>query len=566
MKKTILFITLFLLMGGVGQAGEITGATLTGVTVSPSSLPAWSWPLETSLEPTTGAISGTETHAGTNRTRVNPNTALIETIGANLPRFEEVGGYRAVLIEPAGTNLLTYSHEFDNAAWGKTRASISANAVIGPDGTLSADKLVEAVDVGQDHFTLDSIAGASFTDDASVTFSIYLKQAERTWAKLSMLSKGNNWVTTSFNLATGAVGTDGSDSSGISSAANGFYRCSVTNDIESGGATPLFVVYIAEADNDSNYNGDGTSGIYLADAQIEQSPIPTSLIVTPGAEVLDDPGLTDAGEWTDGDANVTQNAGVGTVAWDGAGDGNFISADSPFTVGEIYQIKIVVDSMSAGALRLNENTGAFQGSNTGITSAGTHTQRVTCSDDEQLKLYGNAACDAVVSEISATITTRLTESGEPSFQLPAGLFDSSGCAIVWWRPGYGYGDMSGTDHGIIATRDSVVSLFYHDTNGVMSRDGTNTSLQNPSWSANTWYKLIVKWGYLVGGVEKFRVGVDSGSGVSWGTEQTFSGSFTLGSYLRLGYGLFSRMHLRQLSLFPTVLTDSEINQRGGGSP
>jgi len=70
-------------------------------------------------------------------------------------------------------------------------------------------------------------------------------------------------------------------------------------------------------------------------------------------------------------------------------------------------------------------------------------------------------------------------------------------------------------------------------------------------------------GLLVGGVEKYRVGVDSGSGVVFGLEQTFGGSYALGTYLRLGYDLFGPMHMRQLSLFPTVLTDAEIDQWTG---
>jgi hypothetical protein len=41
-----------------------------------------------------------------------------------------------------GRNLLTFPQDFDNAAWGKTGATIIANAEIAPDGTISADALV----------------------------------------------------------------------------------------------------------------------------------------------------------------------------------------------------------------------------------------------------------------------------------------------------------------------------------------------------------------------------------------------------------------------------------------
>lgn len=38
-------------------------------------------------------------------------------------------------------NLLTYSEQFDNAAWQKTNITVTANAIAAPDGTLSADKI-----------------------------------------------------------------------------------------------------------------------------------------------------------------------------------------------------------------------------------------------------------------------------------------------------------------------------------------------------------------------------------------------------------------------------------------
>jgi hypothetical protein len=471
MKK--LLITIAILLFAVPAWGaEITGATLTGVTISPSSLASWSWPLEDSLAPTAGSTVGTETHAGTARTRVNPDTGLIEAVGANVARFEEVGGHRALLIEPEGTNYFLNS-------------------------------------------------------DAPVT-----------------------QTTGSLGTGTYTAWIDGTGSATI--AAN---TATITGAGAATDGTPVtFVVTVA-----------GTVDVTIAGGppdrcQVENGPVQTSYIVTPGAEVLDDPGLTDAAEWNDSDATVTQNAGAGTVTWSGAGAGNIFSTDSPFTVSEVYQIKIVVDSITAGSVFLNNSGGAFQGTNTELSSAGTYTLRVTCTNDLALYLRGSATCDAVVSEISATITTRATESGEPHFTLPTGLFDSQGTAIVWWRPGYASVPVSS---GIVACSDVAQSLFFSNAANIYSRSGSPDAVQNFIWTANTWYKLIVKWGYLVGGVEKFRVGVDSGSGVSWGTEQTFDGSYTLGSYLRLGYGLFSRMHLRNLMLFPTVLTDAEIDQRGG---
>ena len=161
-------------VGSYAWGATLEGVTLSGVTVNPN-MPSWWWPLEKDLVSTSSSDTyiGTVTHAGTNRTRVNPDTGLIEAVGANVARFESVGGHLATLIEPAGTNLVPFSEEFDNAAWTKTRATISADAVVAPDGTLTADKLVEDATAANSHGMKDTVAKESFTDNSDVTFSVY---------------------------------------------------------------------------------------------------------------------------------------------------------------------------------------------------------------------------------------------------------------------------------------------------------------------------------------------------------------------------------------------------------
>ena len=47
------------------------------------------------------------------------------------------------LIEVTPYNLFTYSEQFDNASWVKERITITTNATTAPNGTLTADKIVE---------------------------------------------------------------------------------------------------------------------------------------------------------------------------------------------------------------------------------------------------------------------------------------------------------------------------------------------------------------------------------------------------------------------------------------
>src|SRR5205809_293023 len=75
----------------------------------------------------------------------------IWTEAANILRVEWVDldgdGVRetpGILLEGSRTNAFTKSQKFDDAVWTKFGATISADATTAPDGTLTADKIVES--------------------------------------------------------------------------------------------------------------------------------------------------------------------------------------------------------------------------------------------------------------------------------------------------------------------------------------------------------------------------------------------------------------------------------------
>ena len=246
--------------------------------------PKYWWDLGQDIDSALGGLLGTHVRAS-DGLYTDPITGLITTVGNNIPRFESVGGLKAILIEPVATNLCTHSHEFRAAisGWLNQNCTVTDDADDAPDGNTTADKIVEANDVGQVHDIQDNFLVGDFTDDKSVTFSTYVKKAERDWVKLSLRNKANAWVGAYFDLTNGVVGVEGVDSYAITPAANGFYRCSITHDIENGVTDPHFNIAVASADNTDTYNGDGSSGIYIWGAQVEEFPVPTSYIVTSGA-------------------------------------------------------------------------------------------------------------------------------------------------------------------------------------------------------------------------------------------------------------------------------------------
>lgn len=408
--------------------------------------------------------SGLGTHVrASSAVYTHPLTGLITTVGNNIPRFESAGGLSAILLEPGSKNWCTDSEVFRAAissAWGNTRCSVTDDADTAPDGNATADKLVEDVTGITSHYANDIVVEASFTNDTKVTFTVYAKQAERTWVFLLIRTKANNNYEGYFDLANGVVGsksataTTSIEAEPFPGAWNGFYRCRITHDIENGVTNPQFWIATSEPE-DYTYAGDGSSGIYIWGAQVEEFPVPTSYIATSGATA-----------------------------------------------------------------------------------------------------------------------SRATESSYPLWTLPTGLFDAIGTCVVWVRFGWGETDMlqDGTREtgGIVAARDNQVSLMQieHDsdfgtnTRPVRSADGTNIANVAYDIVVNTWYKLVIKWGYDVGGAEKMRAGIDIGAGVVWGVEQSFDGAYDLGASLRLAYNIWGPFWLRDLRIYDTALTDAAINDLG----
>lgn len=219
---------------------------------------------------------------------------ILRTAASGVPRFDFdpiTGACKGLLIEEQRTNLLIYSEQFDNAAWGKSNATVSANAATAPDGTLTADKLVENKSTGQ-HRVTRTVSGTS--NSTPYTVSFYAKASERTRVYVGVVesptfSRQGNAV---FDISTGTVVSASSGSNGATGGAatilalgNGWYRCSYT--LTLGGAdTSIFTdINIVTGTNIISYTGDGTSGIYIWSAQLEAGSFPTSYIKAEASQV-----------------------------------------------------------------------------------------------------------------------------------------------------------------------------------------------------------------------------------------------------------------------------------------
>ena len=188
---------------------------------------------------------------------------------------------RGLLAEGAATNLVTYSEDFSNAAWTKTRTSVTADAIAAPDGTTTADKLVEDGTAASTHLTNQSV---SFVSGTTYTFSVYAKADTRSWLVLVFNSAAFTTNTrTWFNLGTGAVGTTGANSTAyMIDVGGGWYRC-VSIMVATTTVTTTALINMAPSDNVVTYDGDGVSGLYLWGATIVAEAYSSSYIQTVAA-------------------------------------------------------------------------------------------------------------------------------------------------------------------------------------------------------------------------------------------------------------------------------------------
>ena len=256
-----------------------------------------------SIKPTSGLGDMTVVRA-TSATRVN-SAGLIESVATNVPRLDypPLGGCPSILVEPARTNLVLRSEEFDNASWTKTNATITANVTTAPDGTMTADKLVDDATLNQHRINQTPTAAIG-----TYTFSVFLKKAEIDTANMRIGVFGAD-----FNLTTGTTsGALGGITSTIKNYGNGWYRCSITKTTII--ANDICRINLKD-DLNYTYTGNGVDGFYLWGAQLELGSTATSYIptvassVTRNADVISKTGISSLIGQTEGtlyaEVNVT---------------------------------------------------------------------------------------------------------------------------------------------------------------------------------------------------------------------------------------------------------------------
>jgi hypothetical protein len=191
--------------------------------------------------------------------------------------------------EQARTNELLQSKDFTAGDWTTlaVAAVVNGDLTYAPDGSLSGDQLVDDASTGTGSPFLRQ--NVSLTVDTQYCYSIFMKADRLGWG---YIAKANDTLAANcyFDLINGTVGTQGADTdgAGIRYAGDGWWLCWIVFTTDAVDADVSMRIFPAEADTDNVVALDGTSSIFLWQADLTEGAHPSTPIYTQGISVTRD--------------------------------------------------------------------------------------------------------------------------------------------------------------------------------------------------------------------------------------------------------------------------------------
>jgi len=298
---------------------------------------------------------------------------ILKTVAANKPRFHHNPNTReslGLLIEHQTTNLFTYSEEIDNVAWFKANSSITANTILAPDGTLTADKVVaNATGVGggiQRTYTT--------TANTNYTMSVYLKKGEYKYVRLHWGKSGSPYtrIRIIINLDDGSftntdVGTPTSITTrSVTDVGNGWYRCSLGGIFDTTSTDAVLVLEILDDSQNVSFSGNGYSGLYFWGGQLEQQKYPTSYIKTTASQATrnaDDVRINNDNWYNQNEGTILADFNIDYNPVQGNNNNMWTLYDGIFTVADNMQLSFYSTTGRLSLASYDSASSAYSGSN-----------------------------------------------------------------------------------------------------------------------------------------------------------------------------------------------------------
>lgn len=195
---------------------------------------------------------------------------------------------------PVIKNLLTYSQDFTQ--WGKNASpsdyTVVTNSIAAPDGKITADLIVKSTGAGT-----SSIVFKLFTGSINTTYcgSIYVKADGYSKVQVSFGNSAfnNTNIGANIDLTSGTINSIlNSSTVVVQNVGNGWYRISVTATSGASGGNYVFGFQPLDNTYNTNFAGDGTSGIYVWGAQVELGSVATIYQGISASNTLVSPGFS----------------------------------------------------------------------------------------------------------------------------------------------------------------------------------------------------------------------------------------------------------------------------------
>lgn len=209
-----------------------------------------------------------------------------------------------------GPNALLYSDQIDNAAWTKANVTITANVATAPDGTTTADAIVENSATSQ-HYVQQSVARASAAEDICAYGYFKRGAGARNIRLIAGDSSLSNYGQAYFDLGAGTVSAGSINGSAtnprafIRAAGDGWYFCSVVVRLPT--STGLTNYADLTDGTTTGYTGDGTSSVYAWRLGAARSGVPTRGALTTATALASGATQTGSGLYLKGLPVSTQN-------------------------------------------------------------------------------------------------------------------------------------------------------------------------------------------------------------------------------------------------------------------